>query len=82
LFAVETLLGFVAPARSLVVSLGVDAWMNDPESPLQVSIDGYTRAGTSLGSLDLPTVIVQEGGYDLENLGALVAGFLDGFERG
>jgi acetoin utilization deacetylase AcuC-like enzyme len=27
-------------------------------------------------------VIVQEGGYDLEALGDLVAGFLDGFQRG
>ncbi|MBK5267395.1 MAG: histone deacetylase family protein, partial [Acidimicrobiia bacterium] len=61
---------------------GVDAWKDDPESPLQVTIDGYLRAGSVLGALNLPTVVVQEGGYDLANLGALVVGFLDGLERG
>ena len=69
-------------AKSMVVSLGVDAWKNDPESPLQVSVDGYTRAGSVLGQMGIPTVIVQEGGYDLDALGDLVAGFLDGFQRG
>ncbi len=80
--AVQRLAEFAAGSRSLVVSLGVDAWMHDPESPLQVTVDGYTRAGALLGALDLPTVIVQEGGYDLSHLGALVVGFLDGFEGG
>jgi acetoin utilization deacetylase AcuC-like enzyme len=35
-----------------------------------------------IGQMGIPTVIVQEGGYDLETLGDLVAGFLDGFQRG
>jgi acetoin utilization deacetylase AcuC-like enzyme len=78
---VGRLAAFGDGARSMVVSLGVDAWKNDPESPLQVSIDGYTRAGTLLGQMGIPTVIVQEGGYDLKTLGDLVAGFLDGFQR-
>ncbi len=82
LSGVGRLASFGAGARSMVVSLGVDAWTNDPESPLQVSIEGYTRAGTLLGEMGIPTVIVQEGGYDLEALGDLVAGFLDGFQRG
>jgi len=79
---VGRLASFGDGAKSMVVSLGVDAWRNDPESPLQVSIDGYTRAGSLLGQLGIPTVIVQEGGYDLDALGDLVAGFLDGFQRG
>ena len=69
-------------AHSMVVSLGVDAWKADPESPLDVSIEGYTQAGSLLGQMDMPTVIVQEGGYDLGALADLVSGFLDGFERG
>jgi len=80
--AVGRLVAFGEGAKSMVVSLGVDAWKNDPESPLQVSIDGYTRAGSLLGQMGIPTVIVQEGGYDLNALGDLVAGFLDGFQRG
>jgi acetoin utilization deacetylase AcuC-like enzyme len=66
-------------ARSLVIALGVDAAGGDPESPLEVSSAGYSEAGRILGGLELPTVIVQEGGYDLATIGALVAAFLEGF---
>jgi acetoin utilization deacetylase AcuC-like enzyme len=66
-------------AEALVVSLGVDAAADDPESPLEVTLDGYRAAGQALASLEMPTVHVQEGGYHLPTLGPLVAGFLDGF---
>jgi acetoin utilization deacetylase AcuC-like enzyme len=69
-----------AGARSLVVPLGVDAAHHDPESPLEVTIEGYREAGRMLGAMNLPTVIVQEGGYDLENVGPLVRETLLGFE--
>ena len=59
-------------AQALVVSLGLDAAAADPESPLQVSADGYAMAAALLAALDLPTVIVQEGGYHLPTLGDLV----------
>jgi len=80
LAAVNELTMFGQGAASMVVSLGVDAWKDDPESPLQVTVDGYARSGTLLGQMGIPTVIVQEGGYDLGVLGDLVAGFLAGFE--
>ncbi len=64
-------------ATALVVSLGVDAAADDPESPLEVTEAGYARAGTILlREMDLPTVVVQEGGYHLPTLGQLVAAFL------
>jgi acetoin utilization deacetylase AcuC-like enzyme len=66
---------------ALVVSLGVDAAAADPESPLQVSGAGFARAGRALATLNVPTVFVQEGGYDLEHLGALVIEVLAGFEN-
>ena len=69
-----------APA-ALVVALGVDAAGGDPESPLEVTEDGYRAAGGVLGALGLPTVIVQEGGYALHTIGALVRAFLDGLEE-
>ncbi len=69
-------------ARGLVVSLGVDAAAGDPESPLRVSEDGYREAGRILGALELPTVLVQEGGYDLGTIGSLVRETLLGFEAG
>jgi acetoin utilization deacetylase AcuC-like enzyme len=65
-------------AEALVVSLGVDAAIDDPESPLQVTIDGYAAAGRLLGDLSLPTVAVQEGGYHLPSLGPLVVATLGG----
>lgn len=67
-------------ATALVVALGVDAAADDPESPLQVSIDGYHRAGGVLAALGLPTVVVQEGGYHLPTLGRLVGSALDGLD--
>jgi acetoin utilization deacetylase AcuC-like enzyme len=67
-------------AEALVVSLGVDAAADDPESPLQITAGGFRRAGQMLGELGLPTVFVQEGGYDLARLGSLVLDVLDGFE--
>jgi acetoin utilization deacetylase AcuC-like enzyme len=67
-------------ARALVVSLGVDAAAGDPESPLRVSQAGYREAGRILGALELPTVLVQEGGYDLARIGALVRETLLGVE--
>jgi acetoin utilization deacetylase AcuC-like enzyme len=62
----------------LVVSLGVDAARDDPESPLLVSREGYHAAGVVLGGTGLPAVVVQEGGYHLPTLGGLVAAYLDG----
>lgn len=65
-------------ATALVIALGVDAATDDPESPLQVTLQGYHRAGDVLGALGLPTVAVQEGGYHLPTLGQLVGATLDG----
>ena len=67
-------------AAGIVVALGVDAAGGDPESPLEVTADGYRAAGRALGELGLPTVIVQEGGYDLERIGDLVLATLEGFQ--
>jgi acetoin utilization deacetylase AcuC-like enzyme len=63
---------------ALVVSLGVDAAVDDPESPLLVTRDGYRSAGAVLGATGLPAVVVQEGGYHLPTLGPLVAAYLEG----
>lgn len=67
-------------STALVVSLGVDAAADDPESPLQVTVEGYRRAGERIAGLGLPTVLVQEGGYHLPSLGRLVTAFLSAFE--
>jgi acetoin utilization deacetylase AcuC-like enzyme len=82
LAAVAEAAAHASGARALVVSLGVDAAAGDPESPLRVSAAGYHEAGRRLGALGLPTVLVQEGGYDLPTLGGLVLETLLGFEHG
>jgi acetoin utilization deacetylase AcuC-like enzyme len=68
--------------RALVVALGVDAAAGDPESPLRVTADGYRAGGRALGALGLPTVVVQEGGYDLAAIGPLVRAALEGIQDG
>jgi acetoin utilization deacetylase AcuC-like enzyme len=67
---------------ALVVALGVDAAADDPESPLEVTASGYRVAGRELGAIGVPTVIVLEGGYDLETIGELVSEALAGIEEG
>jgi acetoin utilization deacetylase AcuC-like enzyme len=58
----------------------VDAAAGDPESPLEVTAPAFHEAGRIIGRLGLPTVLVQEGGYDLETLGSLTLEVLRGVE--
>jgi acetoin utilization deacetylase AcuC-like enzyme len=78
--AIVELAAWASEASALVVSLGVDAAAGDSESPLQVSATGYREAGRILGGLGVPTVVVQEGGYDLAAIGSLVRETLLGIE--
>jgi acetoin utilization deacetylase AcuC-like enzyme len=80
--AIAELASWAGGAAGLVVALGVDAAAADPESPLEVSAEGFRKAGELLGAMGLPTVVVQEGGYDLESLGPLVREALLGLEEG
>ncbi len=82
--AIESQLAWLTQGgiRYLVVALGLDAAAGDPEGPFAVSVDGYREAGRLIGAAGIPTVFVQEGGYDLETLGELVTVTLAGFEDG
>jgi acetoin utilization deacetylase AcuC-like enzyme len=82
--AVDELVGWVRQAEpaAVVVALGVDASRSDPESPLNVTGAGFRAAGRSIGSLGLPLVLVQEGGYDLATIGPHVHEVLAGVEEG
>lgn len=68
-----------APA-ALVVSAGYDAHVDDPSAGLALTEAGFRRIGGRLGALGLPTLLVQEGGYNCDTLGGLAAAFTDGFE--
>jgi acetoin utilization deacetylase AcuC-like enzyme len=63
--------------EAVVVSLGLDAAVADPESPLRVTEAAYRTAGQRLAALG-PAVVIQEGGYDLPSLGALAVATLEG----
>ena len=63
----------------LVVSAGWDAHRDDPLSLLDVSTDAFARVGELLADLQLPTLIVQEGGYSLEACENAAAAFIGAF---
>lgn len=81
--ALETACGAIidhAP-DSLVVSLGVDTWRGDPISSFQLDVDDYPDIGARIAELDLPTLVVMEGGYAVAEIGVNVVGFLAGLDR-
>lgn len=52
----------------LVVSLGFDIMKGDPTGSFEISTVGLKGIAERLGQLQLPTLIVQEGGYSVRNL--------------
>lgn len=74
--ALETIDAFDPAA--LVVSLGLDASEHDPIGSLALTADGFRAAGAQVGALGRPTLLLQEGGYALDHLGALAGAVLDG----
>lgn len=54
---------------TLVLALGLDAFQGDPFAGLAVTTPGFAQIGRTIRGLDLPTLIVQEGGYLCPELG-------------
>jgi acetoin utilization deacetylase AcuC-like enzyme len=71
-----------AQCDALVVSLGVDTFADDPICSFKLVLADYLRLGQKLASLGLPTVLVLEGGYAVDAIGANVGAVLAGFEAG
>jgi acetoin utilization deacetylase AcuC-like enzyme len=65
--------------RRLVVSAGFDTVASDPEGGFNLTTDGLRQIGRRIAALNLPTVIVQEGGYLLDKLGENAVAFLRAF---
>lgn len=63
---------------TLIVSLGLDTFITDPISDLAVTADGFERCGGAIAELGLPTIVLQEGGYDVAALGDNVRRWLVG----
>ena len=63
----------------LIVSYGADTFAGDPISHFGLQTDDYALMAQRIAALGLPTLIVMEGGYAVDALGANVAAFLSGF---
>ncbi|HYN46998.1 MAG TPA: histone deacetylase family protein [Allosphingosinicella sp.] len=63
----------------LVVSYGADTFAEDPISHFRLETADYAILARRIASLGAPALIVMEGGYAIDALGANVASFLDGF---
>lgn len=63
-------------ADTLVLALGLDAFVGDPFAGLAVTTRGFAQIGLMIRSANLPTLIVQEGGYLCPELGQNLAAVL------
>lgn len=65
---------------ALVISLGVDTFEHDPISFFKLTSDDFTRYGSTIGSLKLPTLFIMEGGYAVEEIGVNAVNVLQGYQ--
>lgn len=66
--------------KFLVISLGFDTYKDDPIGGFKLTTDYYQKMAETINQLGLPTIIIQEGGYDLRSLGKNVVSFLKGYQ--
>lgn len=66
----------------LVVSVGYDAHRDDPIGRFRLTTPYYFHLAQSIASLRMPTVLIQEGGYNVETLRGIAKEFVSGFLRG
>jgi acetoin utilization deacetylase AcuC-like enzyme len=66
-------------AEAVVISAGWDAHERDPLSRLKVTTGAYAKAAEILAGLNLPSVILQEGGYSLAAVSEAAPTFLEAF---
>ena len=64
--------------EALVVSLGLDIAKADPTGTWSITPEGLYEIGYRIGGLKLPTLLVQEGGYNIRSLGRNAARMLNG----
>ncbi|HVS65975.1 MAG TPA: histone deacetylase family protein [Thermoanaerobaculia bacterium] len=78
--ALDKALAAVADFRPvvLVVALGLDTAKGDPTGTWSLLTADFERNGQRIGELDLPTLVVQEGGYRTRTLGANALAFFRG----
>lgn len=63
----------------LIISYGADTHEADPISHFKLKTDDYAPMARRIASLGLPALILMEGGYAVDVLGASITAFLSGF---
>ncbi len=63
---------------ALVVSLGLDIAKADPTGSWSLTPDGLHEVGRRIGAMKYPTLLVQEGGYNIRFLGRNATRMLTG----
>ncbi|AKS46128.1 Acetoin utilization deacetylase AcuC [Octadecabacter temperatus] len=64
----------------LIISLGVDTFESDPISFFKLKSEDFTTYGADIATLNLPTLFVMEGGYDIAEISVNTINVLQGFE--
>lgn len=62
----------------LILSAGFDTHEADPIGGFRIRTEEFTEIGRRLASLGLPTLVIQEGGYNIDVLGDCARNFLLG----
>ena len=63
----------------LVLAFGLDTARGDPTGTWSLAAADFRAMGGEIASLDLPTVVIQEGGYRTRSLGQNARAFFEGF---
>ena len=66
---------------ALVVALGLDTFAGDPTTHFDITTEDFSRMGAAIGALGLPTLVVLEGGYSVDWIGANTVSFLQGLQE-
>ena len=64
----------------LLISLGLDTFVDDPIARFCLTSDDYLKLGEAIAQFKLPTLFVFEGGYNVEKLGLNTVNVLEAFK--
>jgi acetoin utilization deacetylase AcuC-like enzyme len=68
-------------ADAMVIALGFDAHIDDPIGVLKLQSDDFAGIGARVRELNLPTLVVQEGGYSIDVIGDCLTAFLSAVQK-
>jgi len=80
----EKALGRIRRFKSdfIIIALGLDTAKGDPTGSWHLTAQDFQLNGFLIGSLKIPTLVVQEGGYNQRNIGVNARHFFSGLWQG